>query len=92
MVQKQSEYRLVLSAAYAFLCVLLTACTGGATKIESDLGIKGAPDWVNEGTQAVSNKDGRLIHRERRYGDIGRSEVRRLSVIEALNMLLELAA
>jgi nicotinamide-nucleotide amidase len=34
----------------------------------------------------------RLIHREKRYGEIGRSEVRRLCVIEALNMLLELAA
>jgi nicotinamide-nucleotide amidase len=33
----------------------------------------------------------RLIHREKRYGDIGRSDVRRLSVIEALNMLIELA-
>jgi nicotinamide-nucleotide amidase len=33
----------------------------------------------------------RLIHREKRYGDVGRSEVRRLSVIEALSMLLELA-
>jgi hypothetical protein len=33
-----------------------------------------------------------LIQREKRYGDIGRSEVRRLSVIEALTMLLELAA
>ena len=34
----------------------------------------------------------RVIHREKRYGDIGRSEIRRLSVIEALGMLLELAA
>jgi nicotinamide-nucleotide amidase len=33
----------------------------------------------------------RLIHREKRYGDIGRSEIRRLSVIEALSLLLELA-
>jgi nicotinamide-nucleotide amidase len=33
----------------------------------------------------------RLIHREKRYGDVGRSEVRRLSVSEALSMLLELA-
>ena len=33
---------------------------------------------------AAAAKDGRLIHREKRYGDIGRSEVRRLSVIEAL--------
>ena len=33
---------------------------------------------------AAAAKDGSLIHREKRYGDIGRSEVRRLSVIEAL--------
>jgi nicotinamide-nucleotide amidase len=41
---------------------------------------------------AAAAKDGRLIHREKRYGDIGRSEVRRASVTEALNLLLELAA
>jgi nicotinamide-nucleotide amidase len=41
---------------------------------------------------AAAARDGRLIRREKRYGDIGRSEVRRLSVIEALTMLLELAA
>jgi nicotinamide-nucleotide amidase len=41
---------------------------------------------------AAAARDGRLIHREQRYGEIGRSEVRRLSVIEALNLLLELAA
>lgn len=44
----------------AFAVLALTAC-GGRTNIESDLGIKGAPDWVNEGTQAVSDKKGRLI-------------------------------
>jgi nicotinamide-nucleotide amidase len=41
---------------------------------------------------AVATKDGGLTHREKRYGDIGRSEVRRLSVLEALTMLLEQAA
>jgi nicotinamide-nucleotide amidase len=41
---------------------------------------------------AAAAKGGRMIHREKRYGDIGRSEVRRLSVLEALHMLLELAA
>ena len=41
---------------------------------------------------AAAAKDGRLIQREKRYGDVGRSEVRRLSVIEALDMLLELAS
>ena len=40
---------------------------------------------------AAASRDGRLIHREKRYGDIGRSEVRRLSVAEALAMLEELA-
>ena len=40
---------------------------------------------------AAAAKDGRLIQREKRYGDVGRSEIRRLSVIEALTMLLELA-
>jgi nicotinamide-nucleotide amidase len=41
---------------------------------------------------ATATKDGGLAHREKRYGDIGRSEVRRLAVLEALNMLLELAS
>lgn len=40
---------------------------------------------------AAAARDGRLIHREKRYGDVGRSEIRRASVIEALNMLLALA-
>ena len=42
------------------MAILLAAC--GGNKIKSDLGIKGAPDWVNEGTQAINNEDGRLIH------------------------------
>ena len=37
---------------------------------------------------AAAAQDGSLIHREKRYGDIGRGEVRRLSVLEALDMLL----
>jgi nicotinamide-nucleotide amidase len=40
---------------------------------------------------AAASKRGALIHRERRYGDIGRSEVRNASVAEALDMLRELA-
>jgi nicotinamide-nucleotide amidase len=40
---------------------------------------------------AAAARDGRLIHREKRFGDIGRSEVRYLSVAEALDMLAELA-
>ena len=40
---------------------------------------------------AAAAGDGRLIHREQRYGDIGRTEVRRRSVLQALAMLRELA-
>lgn len=40
---------------------------------------------------AAAARDGRLLHRERRFGDVGREEVRRLSVILALESLLELA-
>ena len=40
---------------------------------------------------AAASKRGKLIHRERRYGDIGRSDVRNASVAEALDMLRELA-
>ena len=40
---------------------------------------------------AVAARDGRLIHRECRFGAIGRSAVRQRSVVEALRMLMELA-
>ncbi|MFO8024761.1 hypothetical protein [Thiohalophilus sp.] len=43
------------------LVVGLTAC-GGKTQVESDLGMRGAPDWVNEGTQYLNDRDGRLFH------------------------------
>jgi hypothetical protein len=43
-----------------FPLVFIAACS--SPKIESDLGIRGAPDWVNEGTQAVDNKNGRYIY------------------------------
>ena len=44
-----------------FLVLALGACSD-KTIIESDMGLSDAPDWVNEGTQAVDNDDGRLIH------------------------------
>ena len=43
------------------LTLLMLACAG-KTIVESDMGISGAPDWVNEGTQYLNNKDGRLFH------------------------------
>ena len=41
---------------------------------------------------AAASRSGRLIQHERKYGDIGRAQVRRACVIEALTMLGELAA
>src|SRR6476646_2757385 len=40
---------------------------------------------------AVAARDGRIVHREHRFGAIGRSAVRQRSVVEALRMLMELA-
>jgi len=45
----------------ALLAFVITACSS-TTEVESDLGIKGAPDWVNEGTNILNEKDGRLFH------------------------------
>ena len=41
---------------------------------------------------AAAARSGRLILEERKYGDIGRAQVRRASVIDAIIMLDELAA
>jgi nicotinamide-nucleotide amidase len=41
---------------------------------------------------AAGSRSGRLIAHDRKYGDIGRSEVRRCSVLQALEMLQEIAA
>jgi hypothetical protein len=47
--------------AVAALAAFIAACSS-TTKVESDLGLKGAPDWVNEGTNILNDKDGRLFH------------------------------
>jgi nicotinamide-nucleotide amidase len=40
---------------------------------------------------AAAAREGRLIHQERRYGALGRSEIRARAVADALDMLLALA-
>jgi nicotinamide-nucleotide amidase len=40
---------------------------------------------------AAASRGGQLVHDERKYGDIGRSQVRRASVEQALAMLREIA-
>ena len=53
----------ILGAALVLLMAgSLAACSSGRTKVESDLGIEDAPDWVNEGSQALNNRDGQLVH------------------------------
>lgn len=63
---------LVLIAAAA----ALAAC-GGRTQLESDLKIKGAPDWVNKGTAYVNDKDGRLFHGVGSAGPMGDDALQR---------------
>ncbi len=44
--------------------IVATGCSSqkSSTDIESDMGLDGAPGWVNNGTNAVSNEEGQLIH------------------------------
>ncbi len=49
--------RLLLISAFG---LMLLAC--GTKTIESDLGIEGAPDWVNQGTRGLNDNGGRLFH------------------------------
>lgn len=73
----------VLAHAPADLAVSITGIAGpGGGSAEKPVGLVHF---------AATARDGRLLHRERRFGDIGRTEVRRLAVMEALAMLTELA-
>lgn len=40
---------------------------------------------------AVASRSGRLVHAEKRFGEIGRSEIRKQSVLQAFRMLHDLA-
>ncbi len=55
---ERRPFRAIASVA---LLLVLAACSG-KTVVESDLGIRGAPDWVNKGTRVLNDKDGRLFH------------------------------
>lgn len=55
---KPFRWRLLAGLASA----LLVAGCAGKTIVESDLGIEGAPDWVNEGTNVLDDDGGRLFH------------------------------
>ncbi|HEV2322053.1 MAG TPA: LPP20 family lipoprotein [Gammaproteobacteria bacterium] len=57
---KSAKYVAYLGAAL-LVFGSLTACSSRTT-VESNLGIKGAPDWVNKGSQALNDQNGKLIH------------------------------
>ena len=72
-----------LSRANADIVVAITGIAGpGGGSAEKPVGLVHF---------AAASRSGRLDHREKRFGDIGRAEVRRRSVLEALAMLKELA-
>jgi hypothetical protein len=64
--------RLTALAAIAFL-----AGCAGRTQLESDLKVRGAPDWVNKGTAYVDDKDGRLFHGVGSCGPVGDDALQR---------------
>ncbi|MGM0412876.1 MAG: LPP20 family lipoprotein [Pseudomonadota bacterium] len=45
----------------ALLALAVTAC-GSLPSVESDRGIEGAPEWVNQGTGLLRDGDSRLFH------------------------------
>jgi hypothetical protein len=42
--------------------ILAMAACSSKTTVKSDLGIAGAPDWVNKGSAILDDKGGRLFH------------------------------
>jgi nicotinamide-nucleotide amidase len=79
----EAMVRGALGHAHADLAVSITGIAGPGG------GTTGKP--VGLVHFAAASRGGDLIHRERRFGDIGRGEVRRRSVLQALSMLTELA-
>jgi nicotinamide-nucleotide amidase len=73
---------------------------GARARLRADLAVAvtgiagpggGSPDKPVGLVHFAAVRGGNMLHRENRFGDIGRAEVRRLSVIEALALLEELA-
>jgi hypothetical protein len=58
------------------LALLLAACSS-QTRLDSDLGLAGAPDWVNKGTAFVANESGRLFHGVGSAGPMGDASLQR---------------
>lgn len=65
----------------SFLPALVIALALGAcssqTRLDSDLGLSGAPDWVNKGTAYVANDNNRLFHGVGSAGPMGDPSLQR---------------
>jgi hypothetical protein len=60
-----------MRAATVLIAALLLAACAGKTTVKSNLHIKGAPSWVNKGTNTLNDKKGRLFHGVGIAPDIG---------------------
>ena len=95
----KSAHLYLKAALLMGLALLMLACAS-KTMVESDMGISGAPDWVNEGTQYLNNKDGRLFHGVGQAPTIGDSSLQistadnraRAEVARILSSFLDVAS
>ncbi|WHA39854.1 CinA family protein [Agrobacterium larrymoorei] len=85
-VSKETALQMVHGALFRSRAKISVAVTGIA-------GPSGGSDHKPVGLVhlAARSRDGRLIHREMRYGDIGRDQVRLATVRTALEIVLELS-
>ena len=86
-VSKETALQMVHGALYRSQASVAVAVTGiagpGGGSAEKPVGLVHL---------AAKNRLGKILHREMRYGDIGRTEVRLATVRTALAMLIEVAA
>ncbi|MEJ8308932.1 nicotinamide-nucleotide amidohydrolase family protein [Agrobacterium larrymoorei] len=85
-VSKETALQMAHGALYRSRASVSVAVTGiagpGGGSLEKPVGLVHL---------AAKSRDGRLIHREMRYGDTGRDEVRLATVRTALEMITELS-
>ncbi|MGA1804354.1 CinA family protein [Rhizobium sp. HT1-10] len=85
-VSRETALQMVQGALFRSRAALAVAVTGiagpGGGSVDKPVGLVHL---------AARSLDGKILHREMRYGDLGRDEVRLATVATALEMLLELA-
>lgn len=69
-------HRKAIWGVLAGLALALAGCAS-QTRLDSDLGVSGAPDWVNKGTAYVANDGGRLFHGVGSAGQMGDASLQR---------------